>query len=35
MEDGKLGVATSKSQMPGKPEAPRIQWGMTLAEIPF
>jgi len=27
MGDGELGVATSKSQMPGKQEAPRTQHG--------
>jgi hypothetical protein len=27
MGDGKLGVATRKSQMPGKQEPPRTPWG--------
>ena len=27
MGDGELGIATRKSQMPGKQEAPRTQWG--------
>jgi hypothetical protein len=34
MEDGKLGVATRESQIPGNQEAPRTQMGMALAEIP-
>jgi hypothetical protein len=35
MGDGKLGVATRKSQMPGKQDPPRTQWEcMALAEIP-
>ena len=25
---GKLGIATRKSQMPGKQEAPKSQWGL-------
>jgi len=27
MQDGELVVATRKSQMPGKQETPRTQWG--------
>ena len=28
MEDGELGVATNKSQIPGKQEAPRTKQGL-------
>ena len=34
MRDGKLGVATRKSQMPGKQEPSSTPMGMTLAEVP-
>ena len=34
MGDGELGVATRKSQMPGKQRASQDPMGMTLAEIP-
>jgi hypothetical protein len=34
MGDWELGVATRKSHMPGKQEAPRTQQGMRLAEMP-
>jgi len=32
--DEELGIATRKSQIPGKQEAPRTQQGMTLAKTP-